>query len=265
MNDIALFTDVSLNPGLRLGVGAYIAFPASSRVERAEVAARLKVRRFEGTSSTKLEIQTVLWALEEYRKGSEIPGHGKLCLYSDSQCVSGLMRRKAGLLAGGFISQKTNRQLRNAPLYRAFYEFQDELGFEVIKVEGHSRSRPHDSVHRIFSFVDKEVRKALRLWMDELVAAAKGSVEKEHNENWCVYVLKCSNNALYIGVTNNLERRLKEHEQGRGSKFVRSWRPFELVKAVSCNNAGEARSLEYHLKKLTRSKKIEVLDLVIDQ
>jgi ribonuclease HI len=261
MNDIALFTDVSLNPGLKLGVGAYIALPASMPVERSEVAARLRVRRFEDTSSTKLEIQTVLWALEEYRHGSSIPGDGKLCLYSDSQCVSGLLRRKSALLAGGFSSRKTNRPLRNAPLYRAFYEFHDELGFEVIKVEGHSRSRPHDSAHLIFSFVDKEVRKALRLWMDEFGAATKDSVEKEHNEKWCVYVLKCSNSAFYIGLTNNLERRLKEHEQGRGSKFVRSWRPFEMVKAISCKNAGEARSLEYHLKKLTRKEKIEVLEL----
>jgi len=99
--------------------------------------------------------------------------------------------------------------------------------------------------------------------MDEFVAAAKDSADKVHSENWCVYVLKCSNNAFYIGLTNNIERRLKEHEQGRGSKFVRSWRPFELVKTVSCKNAGEARSLEYHLKKLTRNKKIEVLDLGI--
>jgi putative endonuclease len=100
--------------------------------------------------------------------------------------------------------------------------------------------------------------------MAELVSAAKDSADKAHNENWCVYVLKCSNNAFYIGSTNNLERRLEEHEQGRGSKFVRSRRPFELVKTVSRKNAGEARSLEYHLKKLTRAKKIEVLDLDIE-
>jgi hypothetical protein len=60
MNEIALFTDVSLNPGLKLGVGACICIPASLRINRAEVAARMKVQRFEDTSSAKLEIQTVL-------------------------------------------------------------------------------------------------------------------------------------------------------------------------------------------------------------
>ncbi len=264
MNKIALFTDASVDPGLKLGVGAYIALPASLRIEKSEVAARLNVRRFEDTSSTKLEIQTVLWALEEYQSGSSIPGCGKLLLYTDSRCVSGLLKRRPGLLARGFLSRKTNRPLRNAPLYRAFYEFHDELGFEVIKVDGHSRSGSCDSAHLIFSFVDKEVRKSLRLWMAESAAAARDSGDKEHDENWCVYVLKCSNDAFYIGSTSNLERRLKEHGQGRGSKFVRSWRPFELVKTVSCNNAGEARSLECHLKRLTRNKKIEVLDLGIE-
>lgn len=84
---------------------------------------------------------------------------------------------------------------------------------------------------------------------------------KLQSGDWCVYVLKCSNNYFYIGMTNNLEKRLREHEQGRGSKFVRSWRPFELVRTLNCNNAGEARSLEYQLKRLTRKKKVEVLGL----
>jgi ribonuclease HI len=261
MHDIALFTDVSLNPGRKLGVGAYLVVPASLLIEKSELAGRVKVRRFEDTSSTKLEVQTVLWALEEYRNGPKIPGPGKLYLYSDSQCVSGLLKRRPGLLAGDFLAKRSNRPLRNSTLYRAFYAFHDELGFEVIKVKGHSRTRLNDSAHRIFSFVDKEVRKALRLWTDEFADAAKDSADKVPDESWCVYVLKCSNNYFYIGVTNDLERRLKEHERGRGSKFVRSWRPFELIKTIQCKNAGEARSLEYHLKKFTRSKKIEVLEL----
>ena len=80
---------------------------------------------------------------------------------------------------------------------------------------------------------------------------------------WCVYVLKCRNNYLYIGITNNIERRLTEHDQGKGSKFVRSRRPFELLKTIPCSNVREAKSLEYRLKKMQRRRKIEVLDLTI--
>lgn len=73
MNSFTLFTDVSLNHELKLGVSAYLAVPKSFlqvspySIERSEIAKRLMVRRFEGTSSTILEVQTVLWALEDYQ------------------------------------------------------------------------------------------------------------------------------------------------------------------------------------------------------
>ena len=259
MKDFALFTDVSVSPGLRLGVGAHVMIPASfleyppGVIRRPEISARVKVRRFEDTSSTRLELQTVLWALTEIRQEQQ----GRLTIYSDSQCVSGLLKRKPRLLATGFLSKKTNRQLGNASLYRAFYELHDELGFHVVKVAGHSGSGAHDTVHRIFSFVDKEARKALKIWLNEL---AEGRTEKNSGP-WCVYVLRCSNNSFYIGITNDLEKRIEKHTLGTGSKFVRSWRPFELVKTIPCKDAGEARRLEYDLKKLPRKKKIEVLEL----
>ena len=105
--------------------------------------------------------------------------------------------------------------------------------------------------------MDKEARKALKIWLNELA-----EVQPEMNGRpWCVYVLRCRNNSFYIGITNNLEKRIEKHKLGIGSKFVRSWRPFELVKTIPCGNEGEARRLEYDLKRLTRKKKIEVLEL----
>lgn len=172
IKDFALFTDVSVSPRLRLGVGAYVMIPASfleassGVIGRAGITKLLKVRRFEGASSTRLELQTVLWALAENRRGP----YGRLTIYSDSQCISGLLKRKPRLLAGGFLSKKTNQPLGNSSLYRAFYEFHDELGFHVVKVEGHPGSRVQDAAHRIFSFVDREARKALRIWLRERVS-----------------------------------------------------------------------------------------------
>ena len=167
MNSLAIFTDVSLNPKLQSGLGSYLVVPASflktspHSIERSDIAERLVLRIFEGTSSTKLEVQTVLWALEEVRKELKGPGPGRLRIYSDSQCVAGLLRRRSGLEDKDFLSKRTNRLLQNASLYRRFFEFYDELGFEVIKVTGHTRSCSQDTVHRIFSWVDQEVRKAL--------------------------------------------------------------------------------------------------------
>ena len=171
MNRYALFTDVSLNPKLKVGFGAYLVIPSSflkippERIIRSEFVEQIRLRRFEVTSSTKLEVQTLLWALENFQKESSGSRFGTLDVYSDSQCVTGLLRRRPKLEMNGFCSSGTKRILTNGCLYRKFYEFHDTLGFEVIKVIGHGRSCSHDSIHRIFSFVDKEARKALKLCM----------------------------------------------------------------------------------------------------
>jgi len=84
---------------------------------------------------------------------------------------------------------------------------------------------------------------------------------ESNNNGWCVYVLKCRKNYLYIGITNDLDARMKAHANGTGSKFVRAWRPFELVKVLSCKDGREARQTEYRLKKMKRDKKLGVLDI----
>ena len=86
---------------------------------------------------------------------------------------------------------------------------------------------------------------------------------KPDKVTWYVYILKCRKNYIYTGLTNNIEKRLKEHERGTGSKFVRPDKPVKPVKTIPCENASEARKLEYRLKSLKRSAKIEFLGLKI--
>lgn len=153
-----------------MGLGAYLVVPASALVvppdciERNAIAAALVTRKFEDTSSTKLEVQTVLWALANYSTALEeadrVEPHD-LKVYTDSQCVVGLAQRRAKLESNEFTSRRTGRPLNHASLYRRFYERNDRLGFEIIKVAGHTQFNTHDTTQRIFSFVDKEVRKRL--------------------------------------------------------------------------------------------------------
>jgi ribonuclease HI len=167
MDEVVLFSDISLNPRLGNGIGGYMVVPASylettpQNIERSDIAQRLVLRRFEDTSSSRLEVQTVVWALEDLLEHVKKSGMVKLRLYTDSQCVAGLLKRRAGLEAGRFLSRKKHSPLKNAELYQRFYALQDELGFDVGKVAGHSPSSTQDTVHRIFSIVDKEVRMAL--------------------------------------------------------------------------------------------------------
>ncbi|MGD0585820.1 MAG: RNase H family protein [Oryzomonas sp.] len=169
MNGFALFTDVSLNPQRKLGVGGFLLIPMSfleaepHNIMLDEVSARLEIKRFAETSSTTLEVQTVLWALEHSREKLTGQACGDLRIYTDSQCVAGLLGRRSGLERNNFIAKRSGRSLSNAPLYRAFYAAHGQLGFQVIKVTGHSRTCSHDTIQRTFSHVDQEVRRALTI------------------------------------------------------------------------------------------------------
>ena len=173
MNRFALFTDVSSNPQRKCGVGAYLLLPASyleylpHEIDRAEISAKLRFKRFADTSSTKLEVQTVLWALENFQSQCCGSDPGNLQVFTDSQCVAGLPGRRAGLEANHFLARRSGQLLTNAPLYQAFYAAYDNLGFQLVKVAGHTRACSRDTVQQIFSCVDKEVRKALTIWLAE--------------------------------------------------------------------------------------------------
>jgi len=89
-------------------------------------------------------------------------------------------------------------------------------------------------------------------------------------EQWCVYILLCSDGSLYTGVTTDIYRRLKQHNSGKGSKYVRSRAPAHVVWQHLAKNRSNALQIESRIKKLpTRSKRELVenkvrLDNIID-
>jgi len=70
-----------------------------------------------------------------------------------------------------------------------------------------------------------------------------------------VYLIRCSDESLYCGITNNLKNRLIAHNSGRGSKYTRSRRPVELVAASPEMTKNDALKLEYRVKQVPASKK----------
>ena len=74
---------------------------------------------------------------------------------------------------------------------------------------------------------------------------------------YVVYILRTSANTLYIGQTNNLEKRLLEHKnkKSRTAKYMRSFATFELVYTESYQSRKEAMQREYALKQLSKAKK----------
>ena len=87
-------------------------------------------------------------------------------------------------------------------------------------------------------------------------------IEKEQNDtgNWFVYMLQCSDDSLYTGVTTDLERRLKEHNEGPlGAKYTRARRPVTLVWSEQCGSRSNATTREAELKKLNREQKLNLV------
>ena len=75
-----------------------------------------------------------------------------------------------------------------------------------------------------------------------------------------VYMLRCGDGSLYTGWTNDLEKRVKAHQAGHGAKYTRSRLPVELVWHEECETKEAAMSREWHLKRLSREEKLNMIN-----
>jgi len=70
-----------------------------------------------------------------------------------------------------------------------------------------------------------------------------------------VYIVRCSDNSLYTGITNDLEQRIKVHNEGRGAKYTSTRRPVVLVYEEQCSSRSSALKREIQIKGWTKSRK----------
>lgn len=70
-----------------------------------------------------------------------------------------------------------------------------------------------------------------------------------------LYILKCSDNSLYVGSTNNLEQRIKKHQSGWGARYTNVYRPVELIYSEEYSTYQDAFKRERQIKGWSRAKK----------
>jgi len=76
---------------------------------------------------------------------------------------------------------------------------------------------------------------------------------------WYVYILECTNKTLYTGITNNLQRRLKEHQTGKGGHYTR-YNPGKKIRYTEeYPSRSTAQKREAQIKKLNRGKKLDLI------
>jgi putative endonuclease len=76
---------------------------------------------------------------------------------------------------------------------------------------------------------------------------------------WHVYMVRCADDSLYTGCTNDLVKRLAAHNAGKGARYTRSRGPVEMVWSVRVKDKSAALSREHRVKRLTRAEKLALV------
>jgi ribonuclease HI len=155
MTELNIFTDASVNTKSKTGFGAYLELNDLS-VPYDDLKNNIKTIKFENTSSSRIELQTLLHSLKQLEYT-----YKKITIYTDSQTIKGLLSRRERLEKTNFISGK-NKLLKNHDLYKEFYKVCDKNFIEIVKLTGHKKSSEKNYIDTIFTIVDKASRKALR-------------------------------------------------------------------------------------------------------
>lgn len=92
-----------------------------------------------------------------------------------------------------------------------------------------------------------------------IISVTEPSLVKYKKSEWFVYIVECSDKSLYTGITNNLENRIRTHNEGKGAKYTRARRPVVLKYYETASDKSSASKREIALKRLSRIQKIKLI------
>lgn len=134
--------------------------------------------------------------------------------------------------------------------------------------DGPKPQRHHDFIN-LLDFPDCWRRKRITVEIEakaKEVAVKKLLAELQQDEQppvWSVYLLRCADNSLYTGISNDLPRRLKQHNAGTASRYTRSRLPVELVYQESHPSQGVALKRELAIKALSKPRKEKLIETTL--
>lgn len=79
-------------------------------------------------------------------------------------------------------------------------------------------------------------------------------------KHWYVYIIELSDSSLYTGITNDVQRRMRMHQNGKGSKYVRSRLPLTLVYLMQCDSRSSASKVERRIKNMKKYQKVTLIN-----
>lgn len=93
-----------------------------------------------------------------------------------------------------------------------------------------------------------------------MAAARAGGREWCAAVSWCCYLLRCADDTLYCGITNDLDKRLAAHNAGTAAKYTRTRGPVELAYVEHCADKSAALKREMAIKQLPRTGKLALIE-----
>jgi putative endonuclease len=91
------------------------------------------------------------------------------------------------------------------------------------------------------------------------ISDLRKSLKNKQGEKWCVYLLECKDGSYYCGITNDIDRRVKQHNNGTGAKYTKGRGPVTLIGFRSVTDRATALKLEALVKKKKKSEKAKFL------
>lgn len=79
-------------------------------------------------------------------------------------------------------------------------------------------------------------------------------------KEWFVYILRCSDDTLYTGITNDINNRITKHNEGTGAKYTRGRTPVVLMASFVVESKSLALKEEYRIKQLTKEEKLKLIN-----
>ena len=108
----------------------------------------------------------------------------------------------------------------------------------------------------VFHFImNKKYKRMIKI----MLKRENSSKKRKPKEKWFLYILKCSDGSFYTGITKDMERRLKMHNDGKASKYTRTRGPVELVYRENCKTHARALARECEIKTFSRIQKQELI------
>jgi len=84
---------------------------------------------------------------------------------------------------------------------------------------------------------------------------------KLNTSNWFLYIIQTQEQTLYTGVTTDVDRRLAQHQSGKGAKYVKGRGTLTIVYQIAVESRSQALKLEYKIKQLNRTQKWQIVTL----